>query len=60
VSSRKARTLIALTWAAAVAAGFLTWWSPPFRSFMNMEQWAIGALTGWIAHAAWLARRKRV
>jgi hypothetical protein len=54
---------VALTTLVWVAAAFLCVLSslwPPAGHFLDAEQWPLGALTGWIAHGAWIRSRKRM
>ncbi len=59
VSKSWSNTLIALVWVVAAGLCALTWLWPSFGHFLDGEQWPMGALTGWTAHAAWAEARRR-
>jgi len=59
VSKSWSRALITLVWVVAAALCVLSSLWPPFGHFLDIEQWPLGAATGWIAHGAWIRTRKR-
>jgi hypothetical protein len=58
VSKPLSIALIALVWIVAAGLCALPSLWPPYAHFLSLEQWPLGALTGWVARGAVIRLRR--